>query len=70
MEKAAKVCGCISDVVTSKFERIKYMGQIYNLYKIMLKFNTKCHSCFVTKIVYVEGHKSGRSFFQQHTKFI
>lgn len=39
MEKAAKVCGCISDAVTSKCERMKYMGQIYNLYKIMLKFN-------------------------------
>lgn len=70
MEKAAKVCGCISDAVTSKFERIKYMGEIYNPYGIMLKFNTKCHSCFVTKIVYMESHKSQNSFFQRHSKFI
>lgn len=45
MEEAAEVCGCISDAVTSKFERIKYMGEIYNPYEIILKFSTKCHSC-------------------------
>lgn len=69
-EKVAKVYECILDAVTSKFERVKYMGEIYNPYRIILKFNIKCHLRFVTKIMHVESHISQSSFFQQHFKFI
>lgn len=70
MQKAAKEYGCISDAVAFKFERVKYIGEIYNPYRIILKFNIKCHLCFVTKIVNVEIQITQSSFFQQHSKFI
>lgn len=70
MEKAVKMYGCISDAVASKFERVKYMGEICNPYGIILKLNVKFNSCFVTETVYVEIHVPQSSFFQQHSKFI